>query len=290
MYGGFDGDTLGELMSVKKSKTSITPSTDDRYLLYIDMLGFSDLVRKKGHVEKLYRIIDSLNVHEHDAFRTIVFSDTILVYNRLPATTPGNRQYLVMYLCEFAQDLFLRILPLDLHFRAYLRHGQFIHNEMKNVEAFYGKTLVDSYEAEHGIQCCGLFIDNALLSDCDIFQTTPYDMKCQFVHLMQRLDDISADHFTYPVDSIFIAPQGIEWNLAECFLYLRNIHTHMHNTSLSPRIRGKYAATWQMIRARHRRLLDHLEAHDFNANAVSKMNWTKAVKRAREVYLGPEPK
>ncbi|MBB4398812.1 hypothetical protein [Bradyrhizobium sp. ERR14] len=106
---------------------------------------------------------------------------------------------------------------------------------------------------------------------------------------MQRLDDISGEHFTYPVDPIFIEPSGTEWDLAECFLYLENIHKHMNNMSMSPRIRAKYAATWQMIRARHQRLLDCLEAHNFDANAVSKMDWKKAVKRARQVYLGPKP-
>jgi hypothetical protein len=87
----------------------------DCYLLYIDILGFSELVLKKGRIEDLYDQIDTLNSHEHTAFKTLAFSDTILIYN----TVEWGRHYLVMYLCEFAQDLFYRLVSRDLHFRAY---------------------------------------------------------------------------------------------------------------------------------------------------------------------------
>lgn len=40
-----------------------------KYLLYIDILGFKDLVADKPRkIEMLYGIIDSLNVHAHHAF------------------------------------------------------------------------------------------------------------------------------------------------------------------------------------------------------------------------------
>jgi hypothetical protein len=63
----------------------------DKYLLYIDILGFSDLVQNDPHqIERIYGVLDSLNVHRHDVFRTIVFSDTVLVYNRL-TPKPNDR-------------------------------------------------------------------------------------------------------------------------------------------------------------------------------------------------------
>ena len=117
-----------------------------KYLLYIDMLGFSDLVRKRGAVKKLYETINKLNVHRHYAFKTIAFSDTLLVYNIVNPTTKQDREYLVMYSCEFAQDLFYRLIGRDLHFRAYLTLGEFKINEFENLEAFYGEALIDAYE------------------------------------------------------------------------------------------------------------------------------------------------
>lgn len=109
----------------------------DCYLLYIDILGFSELVLKKGRIEDLYDQIDTLNSHEHTAFKTLAFSDTILIYN----TVEWGRHYLVMYLCEFAQDLFYRLVSRDLHFRAYLCKGEFNHQRREHIHRFTAKRL-----------------------------------------------------------------------------------------------------------------------------------------------------
>ena len=78
----------------------------NRYLLYIDILGFSNFVRKRSlQVPRIYRIIENLNAHHHDAFRVIVFSDTVLIYNFLEPLTNEDKNYYVMFLIEFAQNL-----------------------------------------------------------------------------------------------------------------------------------------------------------------------------------------
>lgn len=54
-----------------------------RNFLYIDILGFSEMVQKQPcKIEKIFQIIDRLSVYKHYAFETIVFSDTILVFNK----------------------------------------------------------------------------------------------------------------------------------------------------------------------------------------------------------------
>jgi len=185
-----------------------------------------------------------------------------------------------MYLCEFAQDLFYRLISRDLHFRAYLCKGEFIHLKRTNIQSFYGQALVHAYQREREIQCCGLFIENDLLSDCDIFHTESYDTKCHFVHIMQSLDSIRFPDVTYPIDPILIKDVDLEWKMAENIVYLRAIHRHMHEVSLPPRVRTKYATTWHMIRSRHKALLDTLELSKFDPNSISKFDWTKAMERA----------
>src|SRR4051812_49096729 len=116
----------------------------EKYLLYIDMLGFSSLVRKRGAVKRLYRTIDKLNVHRHDAFKTIAFSDTLLVYNNVSPRSAHDRRHLIMYLCEFAQDLYYRLIGPELQFSAYLTKGKFRINEFKKLRAFYGTALINA--------------------------------------------------------------------------------------------------------------------------------------------------
>jgi len=65
---------------------------NNRFLLYIDILGFTDMTNNEPRkVARVYSILDELNVHKHNSFKTIVFSDTILVYNPDLAKTDRER-------------------------------------------------------------------------------------------------------------------------------------------------------------------------------------------------------
>jgi hypothetical protein len=101
----------------------------DRYSLYIDILGFADLVLDEPErVKDLYEIISTLNVHRHESFGTIVFSDTILVYPKIERNIGRQTDaYFVMYLCEFAQDLLYRLANRNIWFRAILTQGKVTH-------------------------------------------------------------------------------------------------------------------------------------------------------------------
>ena len=98
-------------------------------------------------VERIYAILDSLNVHRHNAFKTIVFSDTILVYNPELARTEDDKSYLVWYLIEFAEDLHHRLTGQDVFFRAILTAGRFTHYHLENIESFFGEALIDAHHA-----------------------------------------------------------------------------------------------------------------------------------------------
>jgi hypothetical protein len=257
----------------------VTETMCDKYLLYIDILGFADLVVKKGQVREVYNIIDSLNVHKHSAFKPIIFSDTILVYNIDKPDTPRHHSYLIMYLCEFAQDLFYRLVGRDIHFRAYLGKGEFEHILLRNVEAFYGEALVHAYQREHDIQCTGLFMEDQLLKNSEVFLASRYDSKCHFVHILQTLDRVSFKEAEYPIPEILVTAAGIEFLIAYDLVYLKNIHKHINDTSLSPQVRVKYLSTWQMIETRHKALLRVYERNGFDPRAICDFDWSDAMSR-----------
>jgi len=82
-----------------------------RFLLYIDILGFKEMtLRDRRKVARIYAILDQLNAHKHPNFQTIVFSDTILTYNPEEVHNDADREYLVWYLTEFAEDLHHRLI------------------------------------------------------------------------------------------------------------------------------------------------------------------------------------
>jgi hypothetical protein len=252
----------------------------DRLFLYIDILGFSQLVADRSRAEEVYNIIDELNVFSHAPnFKCLVFSDTIVVYSDFDWATDRDRSPSIMWMCEFAQDLFYRLIGRDIHFRGILTVGDFQHSTLKHIEAFFGTALVRTYMHEKNIVCMGLFMDNALTSYSDIFKTTPYDDTYHFVHIMQTLGTISFPDADYPLPTDLILPLGTEYLHAYDFVYLRNIYRHMNDTSILPHIRAKYLGTWHMLRTASTNLLDAFEKGGLDPRAICDFDWSEAMRR-----------
>lgn len=253
---------------------------DEKLLLYLDILGFSDLVPKPSEVEELYAIVDKLNVFSHKPqFECIVFSDTMLVYNSATLRNKQDRFRAIMWMCEFAQDLFYRLIGRDLHFRALLTKGRFQHSQLDNIQSFFGEALVAAYRYESKISATGLFMDKRLVPFSNIFKTDPYDTQYEYVHLMQRLADMALQSPTFPIEGWILTCTGVEYHLAYDFTYLRNVHRHMRDPKLPGPVRAKYITTWQLIRGRHAKILDALEASNFDPKCIASLDWTEPMKR-----------
>ena len=252
----------------------------ERFFLYIDILNFTKLINERGKVEELYEIINKLNVHRHDVFNTIIFSDTILVYNKEHARGLEDVHYMVMYLCEFAQDLFYRLIGRDVHFRAYITCDDFVHYQMKNIhDVFYGPALIEAYQAEKKIQCMGLFMSNAVVPYSDIFKTVKFNRTCHFVFLMQSLMRQSWERHEYPIDPSLIIDTDEIWLLAYDIRYLTTIYKHKMDINLPSRVRRKYQATWRMLLKKHGGFMTALGENQFNARAISECDWAKPLGR-----------
>lgn len=255
-----------------------------KYLLYIDILGFSNLVAEKPRkIEMLYRIIDSLNVHAHNAFKTIVFSDTILVYNTEDPKSDRDREYFVMYACEFIQDLQYRLTGQDIYFRALLVLGAFDHYNLKNIECFYGPALIKAHLREKGIPAIGLFIDDAANSHNDIFPTTRFDRDLSFVFLNKSLERLQRNTGgQLPTDQFFLSQTEEYWEIFWDIRLLKDIHRNMHKQE-SSHVRTKYLTTWHLFRTRYPKILDALDARNFSPNSICKeFDWSQMIGRFTE--------
>lgn len=241
-----------------------------KYLLYIDILGFSDLVRKDYKaIEALFSRIDSLNVHRHGDFQTIVFSDTILVFNKVEPMNEHDKEYLIMFACEFVQDLLFRCIDIEIQFRAILTYGEFNYSKLENIDAYYGKALVDSYYKEKDINGQGLFISNKLLEYNTIFPTIQFDADLHFVYLTQTIERLNRYEFTStPLDPYFIQ-HSMEFPYLEKELkMLKTLHINIEN-QLDSKIRSKYLQTYHLYKQRYGDMIAFFEKNDFDYRAIS---------------------
>ena len=257
----------------------------DRYLLYIDILGFSDLVTEQIH--DLYEVIASLNIHKHSAFRALVFSDTILVYSVDGGHTPQDRSYLVMFLCEVAQDLQLRLTGRGIVFRAVLVRGDFTHYELNSLPCFFGPALNDAHRSEKEIKAVGLFMQRSIVPDSDIFKGVAFNDKYNFVFITQSLNEVE-DQLggSFPMARFLVEDTELIYYLVPEILYLKQLN-HWATAHRVKKVRKKCLRSLALFRTRYPKTLQHLESTNFDLEAISPgASWAEVVSRFPENYAG----
>ena len=240
----------------------------DRFLLYIDILGFTEMVAKDPRkVARVYSILDTLKVHKHNSFTTIVFSDTILVYNNGAPTNDYDRKYLVMYLTEFAEDLHDRLIGQDIYFRATLVAGEFFHYELDHVDCFYGSALIKAHKAEKDIPSLGLFMDNECAKFNQTFHLTRFNDEFSYVYLNQHLENLNKHAFgVFP--TVFNPPVGdVAPDVFGQIKFLQHIHDQMRSHPL-PHVRSKFLTAWDFHKKRYPQMLRVLEDNQFKADSL----------------------
>lgn len=239
-----------------------------RFLLYIDILGFKEMtLTEPRKVTRIYSILDRLNVFDHPNFKTIVFSDTILTYNPTEVHTHEEREYLVWYLTEFAEDLHHRLIGQDVWFRAVLVAGDFNHYRLNNIECFFGASLITAYLAEKKLPLIGLAMHRSCQPYNRYFQVEPFTNDYAFVCLARQLREFSkvAGQNIPFQDSVI---EDLVPAMPEAVRFLRDLHTLMRSHE-EPAVRAKALATWDFYSRCYPQIVAALVQADFSLDALA---------------------
>ena len=197
-----------------------------------------------------------------------MFSDTILIFNKDEPVDDHGHEYLVMFACEFIQDLMQRTSELEIQFRAILAYNEFYYHKLTNLEAYYGSALVTAHHKEKDINALGLFIDKKINHRNKVFKVSEFDNDLYFVYLLQTLEAL---HF-YGEFSLPLNPSLIEsfefYGLENDIKVLSLIHRNVEEQSNS-KVRGKYLESYYQYKKRYSWLIDLFEANDFDHTMLS---------------------
>lgn len=137
------------------------PMRQGRYLLLIDILGFSQLVKTKGADEILSVInkaLEAFNRWErlNGAFKTIYFSDTFLFYQEPQGY--GDWAFLDSY--AIGSFILTTLLAEGIPARGAISFGSFeVHNDnSEKHQIYFGTALVEAHEAEQAENWIGITI------------------------------------------------------------------------------------------------------------------------------------
>jgi hypothetical protein len=252
----------------------------------MDVLGFRKLVETAPErVEDLFEIVASLNVHAHGEFAAIVFSDTILVHNITMPTNDHQRQYVVMYQCEFFQDLLHRVAGRGFSFRAVLTYGPFQHYRLNETSYFYGLALNRAFDTEKELQITGLLMDEHCHSFNDIFSSRPFGDGWHYVFVTQAIDEWEDSYSAMiPLPRIIVDETDLGWELGPELqtLALSAYEAREHRDA---DVREKHLATLNQYRNRYPECFAALESTGFKMEAVStEFDWAAVRERMRDTY------
>ncbi len=134
---------------------------DGRYLLFMDILGFSQLVHEKGSEEVYSTITSALDEfdrweHLNRQFRTIHFSDTFIFYQEPKGY--GDWAFLDVY--AIGGMLLTALLAKGIAARGAISFGEFEvkPDNAKRREVYFGSALIEAYLAEQKENWIGITI------------------------------------------------------------------------------------------------------------------------------------
>ncbi|MGK5095177.1 hypothetical protein WDW89_24600 [Deltaproteobacteria bacterium TL4] len=230
---------------------------EERLFLYIDILGFSDLIINKKDVAPLFQIINNAQIHRDSNFVTIVFSDTIVAYNRHSNLNKSAKTIEVMYLIELTQELFSKLIGTNIFFRAIITEGEFFHNQLENLAAYYGTALVEAYRAEKKLSGTGLFLDRKLRDLNSVFRFKEFSDKFDYIFLTHMCSGITSwlkrnvdendrsDYSEFPIHPELLTSASLEFEIYPELVHFKEVYQNM-NTHPEPKVREKYLTTWNM--------------------------------------------
>ncbi len=134
---------------------------DGRYLLFLDILGFSNLVEEKS-LSEVYDVINSALrsfsrwEEINNQFKTIYFSDTFLFYQE----TKGYGDWAFLDVYAIGGMLLSSLLAQGIPARGSIVFGEFeVKIDFQNKhQLYFGKALIEAYKTEKKEQWIGIAI------------------------------------------------------------------------------------------------------------------------------------
>lgn len=233
----------------------------NRTFLYIDILGFGKMVEDKSpKIDQIFKIFDSLNVFKHQSLHVVIFSDTILVFNK---ENDWPVHYFVTYVIEYAQELFYKLSHINVYFKGIITLGEFNFNELTNFQAYYGDALVETYHDETTLEGFGLYINKSIYSEVVTFETVPFNEKYHYVLLCQSYINLyDYQEGVLPIDLDILEETDSYFRIDEDLRFFREIE-YIKNNHPSDKIKVKYQKVYDTFKARTPKFFEIFEEQGF---------------------------
>ena len=241
----------------------------EKAFLYVDILGFTDLVNNHSEkIKEIFSIIDGLNIHDKDNLKVIVFSDTILVFTMRESL---KINYFVRDMVTYTQELFYKLSSIGVFFKAVLTFGEFSFTVMKNIQAYHGKALVETYFDTNSLEGFGLYISNEMASWILGFDSIKLTEKYSYVLLCHSIINLYKETKGILPVSPKLLDKPDEYcdycTLDNDLKFLKTISEIKSNFPVE-KVRKKYEFVFNIYKGQLTSFFNVFERHGFNRIAI----------------------
>ena len=145
--------------------------------------------------------------------------------------------------------------------------GEFNHYKLKNINCFYGKSLIDAYQTEKSLPMMGLVIHNECIGYNKTLKSAKFNNDYHFVYLISSLEELhmlSNDRYPLRERNAWAespaTPEGVR--------YLLDIFKLMRDHS-DPSVRTKALTTWDFYAQRYPNMMAALCQNNFSLDALA---------------------
>lgn len=147
----------------KKSRSSWNV-TEKRFVCFLDIMGFKDMVMRNSHNE-IYRLLEdlakdrdtldntSVESYESDSMKTVSFSDTIVIFTK---TDSKECLELITYAVSW---LFAKAIEKGIAIKGAIACGMMSVNISRQI--FFGQPLIDAYLLQEDVGFYGIVLHNS---------------------------------------------------------------------------------------------------------------------------------
>jgi len=153
----------------KESRTNWKP-TDNRFVAFLDILGFKDLVMRKSH-EDIYQTLNQLskskkliekatqldsiskNLSDVEVY-VVSFSDSIVIFSKNDSLE--NFNYFLLATRWFFTGAFSKQIPI----KGAMAHGEISLNKKEQI--YFGQPIIDAYLMEEDVNYMGVVAHNSI--------------------------------------------------------------------------------------------------------------------------------
>jgi hypothetical protein len=147
-------------MIQNKPRESIWTITTDRYVGFIDIMGFKDMVMRSSH-DDIYRMMKIINkaktlnenlhsTEDHELIRSTTYSDSIILYTK--DNTDESLGALIEVISGVTNDLFIEGIP----HKGSIAYGKMTLDTERSI--FFGQPLIDAYLLQEELYFYGIIV------------------------------------------------------------------------------------------------------------------------------------